>query len=202
MPTGYTSDIENDIEFEDFVLGCARAFGACMHQRDDNMKIKPTLREVDTYYFEQAKDAAAKLADLEAMKPQDRVQYSKDRIAKELEAEQEYFNKKVLLKNKYEAMLAQVHAWNPPTPDHVELKKFMVQQITESINFDCNTSYALERITSLSQKNPSTYFQTALESAREDVKFYTEQYEKHMKAVLESNQWITELYKSLGIEVK
>lgn len=200
MPTGYTTDIENDIEFEDFVLGCARAFGACIHQRDDNMKIKPALREVETYYFEHAKSAAAELAKLEVMKPQDRVEYAKNQIARELEVEQEYFNKKVLLKNKYDAMLERVQAWSPPTSDHDQLKKFMIQQIEESIKFDCNTSYALERITNLSQQNPSSYFATALESARRDVKFYSEQYEKHMVAVRESNAWITELYKSLGVE--
>ena len=37
MPTGYTLDLYNgkDITFEEFVLKCARAFGALIDMRDE-----------------------------------------------------------------------------------------------------------------------------------------------------------------------
>jgi hypothetical protein len=35
MPTGYTDKIKDGISFEEFVLSCARQFGACISMRDD-----------------------------------------------------------------------------------------------------------------------------------------------------------------------
>ena len=50
MPTGYTTDIYNgkDVTFKDFALKCARAFGACIHQREDNIDDLPKLKKHDT----------------------------------------------------------------------------------------------------------------------------------------------------------
>lgn len=200
MPTGYTASIENDIEFEDFVLGCARAFGACLHQRDENMNIKPTLRKEDNYYPERIEKTKIELQKLEAMKPQDQVEYGKVEIARELEFQQKFFNDKVLLKNKYDAMLDKVQAWNPPTPHHTELKGFMIKQIEDSIRADCDTAYTLERITTLSQERPAVVFSKALDKARRDLEYYTEQLEKNTTDIRESNEWIVELYKSLGVK--
>src|SRR4029077_19038577 len=38
---------------------------------------------------------------------------------------------------RYELMLPKVQAWKPTTPDHTNLKEFMLEQIADSINFDC-----------------------------------------------------------------
>ena len=35
-------------------------------------------------------------------------------------------------RERYETMLAEVEAWQPPTPDHEELKRFMADQLRES----------------------------------------------------------------------
>ena len=55
MPTGYTADIYegNDVSFRDFALKCARAFGACIEQRDDDANDKPKLIEKtkDNYHI-------------------------------------------------------------------------------------------------------------------------------------------------------
>jgi len=41
MPSGFTSDIYDGkkITFKDFTLKCARAFGACIHLRDDPITV-------------------------------------------------------------------------------------------------------------------------------------------------------------------
>lgn len=36
MPTGYTSSIKDGISFENFVLKCARNFGACIAWRKEH----------------------------------------------------------------------------------------------------------------------------------------------------------------------
>jgi hypothetical protein len=51
MPTGYTAMIEEreDVTFREFALTCARAFGACIMQRDNSLAEPPKPREVDKY---------------------------------------------------------------------------------------------------------------------------------------------------------
>lgn len=202
MPTGYTADIENDITFEDYLLGCARAFGACLHQRDDNTKTKPKLRSVDNSYHIDALSAAkAEVAKLEAMKGvNDRTAFGKKVIAEENAFNQEYFNKKVSLKNKYEAMLQKAYNWFPPTPDHENLKKFMIEQIISSIDYDCDTKYAMDRLTELSKANPLDKYNDALRRAYKDVEYHETELMKERERNADANKWIMSLYDSLGIE--
>jgi len=44
-------------------------------------------------------------------------------------------NKDLLIK--YQYMLKKANEWQPPTSDHIKLKDFMIQQISESIKHDC-----------------------------------------------------------------
>ncbi|VTR91619.1 unnamed protein product [Gemmata massiliana] len=38
-------------------------------------------------------------------------------------------------------MLEHVRAWEPPSTDHENLKQFMIDQLRESIDFDCRGEY-------------------------------------------------------------
>jgi len=202
MPTGYTADIENDITFEDYILGCARAFGACLHQRDNSSKEKPKLRGIEgSYHIDALSRAKAEVAKLEAMRGvNDRTAYGKQVIAEETASNQEYFNKKVSLRNKYDAMLEKAYNWFPPTPDHENLKKFMIEQIIESIRHDCDTKYAMERLTALSKANPLDKYKEALEHAYKDVTYHETELLKERERNDGANKWISTLYDSLGIE--
>lgn len=200
MPTGYTCDIENDQSFEDYLLSCARAFGACMHQRDESGSVKPKLRSADTYHEQALLEAAA---DLGAFKTMNREQ--KEQAGQELKDEQEKwrqedFNRKILLRNKYDAMAQKVQAWNPPTADHVNLKKFMLDQINESIRFDCDTEYSLKQLQATQSKTAMQFYEEHVQSLERDVKYHEEEHEKATKRNDEANKWIMALYDSLGIE--
>jgi len=54
-----------------------------------------------------------------------------------LKKREEFVKKNNLVRKRYEDMLSKVRKWKPPTPDHVDLKKFMIQQLEDSIEFDC-----------------------------------------------------------------
>ena len=202
MPSGYTADIENDMSFEDYILGCARAFGACMHQRDDSNKDKPKLRGVESsHHIDALSCAKAEVAKLEAMAGvNDRTAFGKKLIEEEAASNQEYFNKKVSLRNKYEAMLSKAYNWFPPTPDHENLKKFMIEQITSSIDFDCDTKHDMERLTALSKANPLDKYKEALNRAYKDVEYHETELYKERERNADANKWIAALYDSLGIE--
>lgn len=203
MPTGYTAEIEKDQSFEDFVLGCARAFGATIHQRDDPSSSKPRLRteDEDSYYIKALKEAKEEVALLEAMSTEERVTHGAKLRQEALDRQQQFFNKKVVLRQKYMDMLAKVEAWYPPTPNHQELKSFMINQITQSIDFDCNTKYDMEEITRLSQVKPYSEYEKALTGARYRVDMYIGQLEKQKVSNNEANKWILDLYTSLGIDI-
>jgi len=202
MPTNYTADIEKDMSFEDYVLGCSRAFGATMHQRDDNMKDKPKLRGVESSHHVDALSIAKKtVVELEAMKGvNDRTAFGKKVIEEEIACSQESFNKKIMLKNKYENMRSKVYNWFPPTRDHENLKNFMIDQINESIDFDCNTNYDMKRLTELSWAKPLDKYNDALRRAYKDVEYHETELFKERQRNTDANKWISALYDSLGIE--
>ncbi len=50
MPTGYTAvEEEEDVTFKQYLLGCARAFGACFHRRDDGSLNQPEHQKESDY---------------------------------------------------------------------------------------------------------------------------------------------------------
>lgn len=202
MPTGFTAAIENDISFEDYALGCARAFGAGMHQHNDPANKKLKLHTIENNYrIDSLSKAREEVAKLEAMRGvNDRTAYGKGVIEEESAANQKSFNQKVFLRNKYEAMLSKVYDWRPPTAEHENLKKFMIDQINQSINFDCDTKYDMERLTQLSRANPLDAYKKSLDRAYENVAYYEIAVVEEREKVESANRWISALYDSLGIE--
>lgn len=139
MPTGYTAAIKDGATFEQFVWSCARAFGAFVMQRDDASDAPPVLNEKPSKYEEKRlKEALAEQKRLgtltDAQWRQEWETYRDETNARNVEQNAEY----AALEEKYRAMLARVRDWTPPTKDHAGLKKFMVEQIEESIKFDCD----------------------------------------------------------------
>jgi len=193
MPTGYTSNIyENkDVSFEDFVLTCALAFGACFHQRDDNMRDKPKLRELDIKYHLDALERAKN------NKIPTKVEFEALR-KEEIDEAHADMNKYANLRERYESMLQKAESWNPPTPKHDGLKKFMIQQLEDSIKFDCNEEYCNNNITIWKNEKYSDYVKALEESNKKSIKCHTEDIEKEKKSVETTNKWITDLYGSLN----
>lgn len=199
MPTGYTSKIEDGQSFEDFVLGCARAFGACLDQRDDPMFDKPKLREESDYHRERLLEDSAELGAFHTMNHEQKLANGNELREEAIARAQKYLNDKIVLKSKYESMRDKVRGWNPPTPDHMNLKTFMIEQINSSIDFDCNVKYALDELEKRTKMTAMEYYDEAVSKLEWSVKYHEEEIAKERKRVEESNNWILELYKSLGI---
>jgi hypothetical protein len=194
MPTGYTSSIydnKND-SFKSFVLSCARAFGPCVHQRDNDIREKPTLRKLDIQYhldaLEQAKNYKKPTkAEFEAYKK------------KKIEEAYASLKKDKELRERYTVMLENAKNWTPPTPDHERLKKFMIEQLEGSIEYDCNEDYHENDISSYKKMKYSDYLRQLKISNKRTIEYHTEEIEKEKKNVDLANRWITALYESLEI---
>lgn len=79
------------------------------------------------------------------------------------------------LRRKYDSMLQAVNAWVPPSGDHVHLQEFMRKQITDSIDWDCDTAYC-------SSETPRLTGDQWIEQRREKVQRDIAYHEKEHKA--------------------
>lgn len=132
MPTGYTASIEDGAitNAKDFILLCTRAFGVAMEIRDEPLstptptEFKPNIK----YHKEQLEKELAEMDRLLNISDEDfhkeMVELRENAIksaTKRLKSSQE-------LDAKYEAILKDIKAWDPPE-EYKELKDFAIKQI-------------------------------------------------------------------------
>lgn len=198
MATGYTDAIGKGISFEEFVCNCARAFGACVTMRDESMKAPlPDEFKASDYHAKRIEEAKNTLYDVE------RMTTSECRAAAEKEWEEnEAYRTKILaeraeLRKKYEAMLAKVKAWKPPSKDHEGLTDFMVQQITDSIKWDCDNDYYAKpskKLTAAEWKKKS------IETAKHDIEYHKKEDDEERERAKDRSEWVRQLKESLGVK--
>jgi hypothetical protein len=197
MPTGYTDIIyssKGEVKFRDFALRCARAFGATIHQRDENLDSNPRLREVYFYHAEQAEKDMAELNRLNHLNKHD--------IAQKIETEyQECCNdwersckKEARLLFEYTAMLANAEAWEPPTKEHKALKQFMIDQIKESIR--CDTGFRM-RQQKPQKPNTDKWLTNNIGWLEESILRHQQEQIKENERVANANKWLDDLVHSL-----
>jgi len=195
MPTGYTADVQSGkvTTFPEFALQCARAFGALVLMREDpaNAPIPNEFKPSD-YHIKALDDAREKLAALSAMSSAERDEASSKDNAEKLASWEKYEAEKAEHKQRYEAMLAKVEAWEPPTPDHTNLKIFMTQQITKSISFDCG--FARPKPTPATTDD---WFAAAVKQASWDVSYHTKENAKEIERANGRTEWVRALRQSL-----
>lgn len=196
MPTGYTVEIANDISFKDFVMRCSRAMGATIMMRDEPFDAPiPERFEPSDYHAKKINEAIANIVLLEGMSETEaEIEADKSYLSALDRHNQRIAEKKELLK-KYEAMLNQVNTWEPPSEDHAGLKKFMVEQITSSIDFDCDTTFYTnhqpKRLTG------AEWRQQELKEANRTLTYHKEENQEEIERTESRNEWLKKLRDSL-----
>lgn len=198
MPTGLTARIYEGKEtsFKDFALLCARQFGALVHMRDEDLNAPITKRNPTSYYLEELEDAKKALEDFKANPP------ARESLAKEWEEKLEKIKREDAESNKeaselrlrYLDMLRQVQAWVPPTDEHTNLKKFMVEQLERSIQFDCMIHNNADKFPTMEQ-----YIEDGLSPRHleKEVEYYQRRWDSEVKHCEDVNKWVEDLIKSL-----
>lgn len=146
MPTGFTSLMyENKPQtFREFAMSCARNFGAFVMVRDSPLSEEvPQSFAPSTYNAEAAERARLELAEVEGMTADEATAAARRECDAQVAQREEWAKGRRELRNRYEAMLIQARRWEPPTSAHQGVKDFMIQQLEESIKFDC-ADYAQE----------------------------------------------------------
>ena len=196
MPSGYTEPIAKGISFKQFIMGCARAFGACVSLRDDSADTPiPDEFKPSDYHRKELAKARAALARTQAMTNRQAHAAAQAEFRKRSAEHKQHITKAKALRRKYEAMFRQVQQWTPPTAEHTGLKDFMAKQITESIGFDCDTAYYEEH-------RPAHLAGPAWRTERivqlgHDIAYHTAEHAAEVARAAERTAWVKALRESL-----
>lgn len=196
MATGYTDIISRGATFEEFVLRCARAFGAFVEMRDSSLDATiPDEFKPSTYHAENLAKAKQRLASIESWSLTNaEIAANADYCLEEVRIREAIEkNRKTIAA--YKDMLYRVSQWQPPTSEHEELKEFMVEQIEKSLKFDDIENYYLKH--PAKRLTGKEWLAKAVSSAEQDISYHTEQNQKEIEGAASRTKWVQELRESL-----
>ncbi|MFL9904600.1 hypothetical protein PQR71_41815 [Paraburkholderia fungorum] len=195
MPTGYTAPIADGITFEQYAWSCARAFGALVTMRDEPQSAPiPERLEPSDYHQKALERTHTELDRLLGLSADQIAEEAQKDFRERCEAYGRRMQRAADLRIKYGAMLAQVRAWESPTPDHDQYKAFMASQIEDSMKWDCNTSHdeMPER------QAPAAWIADRLQQLRKDLVYHEKSQREEVERTGKRNQWIADLRASLA----
>jgi len=187
--------MEKGQTFQEFVMGCARAFGALIEMRDSPTDAPiPDKFEPSDYHTKRLIESREKLAKLKAMTDAEKESFwiaEKDADIKRIE---QWLEKDRAQNKRLEDMAAQVKSWNPPTDDHRGLKDFMLQQISISKN---GIDYIQTSLAEATEKPATAYYVAAVSEAARSIKYHTEENAKEIERVNGRSEWVQQLRASI-----
>jgi len=200
MPSGYSAKLcQQEVPFNDFVLSCARAMGACVMMRDEPFDAPiPERFEPSTYHSEQLNKAELELERVSALTTSECEFESLAEYAKEKARLEASIQKEVLAGERLRAMRNQVKAWTVPTTEHAGLKEFMLQQIDSTLQYDCDPKYQRESLAKLRRKTPNEWKAEQVAKAQKDIDYHHAGNLEEVKRTESRNQWIAQLRASLA----
>lgn len=190
MHTGHVNQmLERSQTLRQFILSCA---GYTLHtdlpadmQEEEGLPGRqpiPARPPHDYSNYEEAGKEEVRLRELEAMKEEEAAQLAfgeteKSRIVHERET---HVADIVARAAAIDAMLVKVLAWEPPTPEHEEVKAIAQEQLLAS-RPDV-TSYE-ERLAEALAQQPDAYYRSAVEYAKGALQFHRERQNQDNKQV-------------------
>ena len=204
MPTGYTAGILDGTtkDFKAFAQDCMRAFGACMHMRDDSTKAEYKPQEVGDYHGKAIDKAKLQLDYVSKMPDNDLLKmHVSDLTHNKIESQKRIIETEgnvVVLKQ----FLEKARSWTPPTSEHNGVKEFMVKQISDTIDFDGSTKYYRKRLSEidaeLSSLDVAQIRKSKIDHALKDIEYHTNELDKEKMRVSNANKWVDQFLNSLS----
>ena len=191
MPTGYTLEIANGQTFEDFVLGCARAFGACITLRDEPQNSDIPEFELNTYHIDRLAEYTKELKEVLELTSEELNTRAQNQFNSELENYYERVDENNSTQDNYTAMINNVEEWGPPTEDHKELKKFMLKQLKDSKELD---DYIPDMPV---RKTGEQWLADKVKSISWYIEYHTKENTKEIERVASRNKWVKQLKESI-----
>jgi hypothetical protein len=197
MPTGYTQDVINGkvTTAQEFAKECARAFMWNMRDTDRAAELRMPERN-DSYYAEDLPRATDELIMWDhSSEEQKYAQWSE--YAEEIEKRAvEHRAEAAANRERLTKLLAEVESIGVPET-HAEFKKFMVDQLTETIRYDGTFREDYYKIVPYERwaESRRSELLKAIHRAADGLR---EAQERHEKSVA----WVTTLAKTYGLTIK
>ena len=204
MPTGYTAGIiDGKTEtFQDFAKLCMKAFGACIHMRDENMNKEYEPRTPSDYHTKALEKAKEKLKQAETFTDAELIEMR----TKELEESKKYHLESIaktkVVKAKLQEFLNKAIEFKAPTPDHEGLRKFMIEQLQTTIDHDGSSRYHDEALPQVEMElkniDANQIRFSLIADANKDIAYHLKEYKEELKRCTESNAWVETLLGALA----
>jgi hypothetical protein len=196
MPTGYTTPVQDGTvtDLKTFALQCARNFGALVSMRDDPSDAPiPERFEPSTYHTEALAKAKARVAELEAMTPEQAKAAALAADDQEAARRDKYVAEAKAQSVRYVTMMTKVREWKPPTADHEGLKRFMMEQLSESLAHDCSTEF----YPAPEHKLAHNWVADELAAAYKDLAYHSKAFAEDQTRCNNRTAWVQSLRRSL-----
>lgn len=198
MPTGYTANIEDGhiTTGKEFLMLCARNFGACVEMRDEPLSVPiPFEFSPSPYYKRRIEEAEENLSNLLSLTVDD----AQAMLDKEYQDNQkryaEAIERREKIRQKYKTVRDEVEQWEPPTPEHKELKKFALNQIAISGD-DGWSFYETEK----PKENANEWLQAKIDYERKSLERYRKDWQDEVERTNKKNKWISALRESFVLK--
>ena len=194
MATGYTYPIVDGdgITPRQFLLTCARAFGAAIQQRDGSHDTPlKTVVEPSDYHERELARAEIKLHELQLMAAIDISGAAAVALCAARTCRKERVTERARSTKRFKDMLAAVRQWEPPTDGHAGLKKFAIEQIEMSID-----TYDIDAV-DVTAYDPAVWHAAEIERATRSVAHHRESRDEEITHCAEKTEWLTTFVASL-----
>ena len=194
MPTGYTAAVVDGkiTEFPEFAMSCARVFSALVIMHDDPMDAPiPDEFVPSAYSAERLDEAKSRLARLLAMDADQTAAAAEADYFKQVADRAEYERRETEQEDRLLAMEAKVLAWTPPTPEHIEMKSFMLDQIRVSKRGDYRRAEPV-------RLSGYDWITDQIARARKDIDYHTTENAKEIERTRSRSEWVKSLRASLA----
>ena len=198
MPTGYTTGVADGTitDFTEYALQCARAFGACITLRDESISSDIPHFEVNNYYKIKLSEARRDLATFLAMDESQQQKLYMEEYKNNIEVANKGIAEKQNQLQRYEKMLEMAKQFLPPSQDHINYANFLIDQLEESIKWDCDTSY-YEKL-----KEPiefEVWQSKKIKDLNWNIQYNEKSHKEEIERIESRNRWISQLKESLGV---
>ena len=150
MPTGYTAKLArgDDQSVADFIKECGRGMGFMILMRDDPMDAElPEKWEPSDRHDKQIVELQERKSHLNGLHGEALIKAYDEFYASEENSRERRIEELQKQRERYEAMLKSVKAWDPAHPVMKSTRSFAIEQLEKSIDWDCNyTPAPVERL--------------------------------------------------------
>lgn len=192
MASAITECIYDDASFQEFVWKATSGIGYSRWADDADLRTHKFT--VAPYLQENIEDAKKNLEELQNLTDEEKAVRTKAFNEECSSFHEKYDDNKDEKRKKLLTMRAHVEEWEIPTEHHENFKSFMLQQIDETIEWDCRENTREEAFEDMSVNE---WYALQIEVASSSLQNAISRYAREQKAIAEANSWLEALRASV-----